>query len=57
MAWLIDRGERSLTDLLATIQHLDAVGVDLYLDQQKIDPTTPTGRLLFQITGAFATGG
>ena len=28
--------------------------VDLYLDQQHIDTTTPTGRLLYQITGAFA---
>ncbi len=54
MAWSIDRVGRSLTDLLATIQHLEAVGVDLYLDQQNIDTTTPTGRLLFQITGAFA---
>jgi DNA invertase Pin-like site-specific DNA recombinase len=25
-----------------------------YLDQQAIDTTTPTGRLMFQITGAFA---
>ena len=33
---------------------LEAVGVELYLDQQNIDTTTPTGRLLFQITGAFA---
>jgi DNA invertase Pin-like site-specific DNA recombinase len=33
---------------------LEAVRVDLYLDQQNIDTTTPTGRLLFQITGAFA---
>src|SRR5438270_2004678 len=45
---------RSLSDLLCTIQHLEAVGVDLYLDQQHIDTTTPTGRLLYQITGAFA---
>jgi len=30
------------------------VGVDLYLDQQHIDTTTPTGKLLFHITGAFA---
>jgi DNA invertase Pin-like site-specific DNA recombinase len=50
----IDRIGRSLLDLLSTIQHLDAVGVDLYLDQQHLDTTTPTGRLLFQITGAFA---
>jgi DNA-binding PadR family transcriptional regulator len=30
---------RSLIDLLGTIQHLEAVGVDLYLDQQAIDTT------------------
>ncbi len=54
MAWSIDRVGRSLSDLLGTIQHLEAVGVDLYLDQQHIDTTTPTGRLLYQITGAFA---
>ena len=54
MAWSIDRVGRSLSDLLGTIQHLEAVGVDLYLDQQNIDTTTPTGRLLYQITGAFA---
>jgi DNA invertase Pin-like site-specific DNA recombinase len=54
MAWAIDRLGRSLIDLLATIQHLEATGVDLYLDQQNLDTTTPTGKLLFQITGAFA---
>lgn len=54
MAWSIDRVGRSLSDFLATIQHLEAVGADLYLDQQNIDTTTPTGRLLYQITGAFA---
>jgi DNA invertase Pin-like site-specific DNA recombinase len=54
MVWAIDRLGRSLIDLLGTIQHLEAVGVDLYLDQQHLDTTTPTGKLLFQITGAFA---
>jgi DNA invertase Pin-like site-specific DNA recombinase len=54
MAWAIDRLGRSLIDLLGTIEHLEAVGVDLYLDQQSIDTTTPAGRLLFQMTGAFA---
>jgi DNA invertase Pin-like site-specific DNA recombinase len=54
MAWAIDRVGRSLIDLLGTIQHLEACGVDLYLDQQNIDTTTPSGRLLFQLTGAFA---
>ena len=54
MAWAIDRLGRSLIDLLGTIQQLETCGVDLYLDQQAIDTTTPTGRLMFQITGAFA---
>ena len=52
MAWAIDRLGRSLIDLLGTIEHLQEVGVDLYLDQQHID--TITGKLLFQIPGAFA---
>jgi DNA invertase Pin-like site-specific DNA recombinase len=54
MAWAIDRMGRSLRDLLDTIEHLQATGVDLYLDQQNIDTTTPAGKLLFQVTGAFA---
>jgi DNA invertase Pin-like site-specific DNA recombinase len=54
MAWAIDRIGRSLIDLLGTIQTLEACGVDLYLDQQSIDTTTPTGKLMFQVCGAFA---
>ena len=54
MAWAIDRLGRLLVDLLGTIQGLEDCGVDLYLDQQAIDTTTPVGKLLFQITGAFA---
>jgi DNA invertase Pin-like site-specific DNA recombinase len=54
MSWAIDRLGRSLIDLLGTIQHLDECGVDLYLDQQQLDTTTPMGKLMFQVTGAFA---
>ena len=54
MAWSIDRVGRSLIDLLGTIQTLEACGVDLYLDQQSIDTTTPAGKLMFQVCGAFA---
>src|SRR5215471_7698024 len=54
MAWAIDRLGRSLIDLLGTIQTLEACGADLYLDQQSIDTTTPAGKLMFQVTGAFA---
>ena len=48
MAWAIDRLGRSLIDLLGTIQTLEACRVDLYLDQQSIDTTTPAGKLMFQ---------
>src|SRR5262245_11029789 len=54
LAWAIDRLGRSLIDLLGTIQHLEACGIDLYLDRQAIDTTTPMGKLVFQVTGAFA---
>jgi DNA invertase Pin-like site-specific DNA recombinase len=54
MSWAIDRMGRSLIDLLGTIEHLHSCGVDLYLDQQNIDTSTPMGRLVFQVTGAFA---
>ena len=54
MAWAIDRLGRSLIDLLGTIQELEACGVDLFLEQQAIDTTTPAGKLMFQVCGAFA---
>src|SRR6516225_11445043 len=54
MASAIDRLGRSLSDLLDTIRHLEACGVDWYLNQQAIDTTTPLGKLVFQVTGAFA---
>jgi DNA invertase Pin-like site-specific DNA recombinase len=54
MAWAIDRLGRSLIDLLSTIQELESCGVDLFLEQQSIDTTTPAGKLMFQVCGAFA---
>src|SRR5258708_14674160 len=52
--WAIDRLGRSLVDLLGTIQHLEAVGVDLFIEKQNMDPTTPAGKLMFSICGAFS---
>jgi DNA invertase Pin-like site-specific DNA recombinase len=54
MAWAIDRMGRSLRDLTDAIEHLEATGVDLYLDQQNIETTTPARKMLFHVTGAFA---
>jgi DNA invertase Pin-like site-specific DNA recombinase len=54
MVWAMDRLGRSLADLIDTLRVLEAANVDLYLDQQAIDTTTPAGRMFFHVTGAFA---
>ena len=55
MAWSVDRLGRSLVDLLATLQDLHAgKGVDLYLHQQGLDTSTPSGRAMFQMMGVFS---
>jgi DNA invertase Pin-like site-specific DNA recombinase len=54
MVWSVDRLGRSLQDLIATMNELQAVGVDLYLHQQAIDTSTPSGKALFQMCGVFA---
>jgi len=54
LAWSVDRLGRSLKDLVAFLDELHGVGCDLYLHQQGIDTTTPTGRAMFQMVGVFA---
>ena len=51
----IDRFARSLSDLLRTLEYLDQNGVGFVsVNDPGIDTTTPNGRLLLQILGAFA---
>ena len=54
MAWSVDRLSRSLQDLMAFLSELQASKVDLYLDRQGVDTTTPGGKALFQMMGVFA---
>lgn len=54
MAWSVDRLGRSMKDLVAFMEDLNALNVDLYLKQQSIDTTTPTGKAMFQMIGVFA---
>ena len=54
MAWSVDRLGRSLQDLVGFFGELKGAGVDLYLDRQAVDTTTPAGRALFQMLGVFA---
>src|ERR1700741_2799989 len=53
-AWSVDRLGRSLRDLLDVLSELHAKGVDLYLHQQGLDTSTPSGRAMFQMLGVFA---
>jgi DNA invertase Pin-like site-specific DNA recombinase len=53
-AWSVDRLGRSLQDLVAFLGELKGAGVDLFLHQQALDTSTPSGRALFQMLGVFA---
>jgi DNA invertase Pin-like site-specific DNA recombinase len=54
MAWSVDRLGRSLQDLCGFLSELHSLGIDLFLHQQGIDTTTPAGKAMFQMMGAFA---
>jgi DNA invertase Pin-like site-specific DNA recombinase len=53
-AWNVDRLGRSLQDLVGFLGELQAVGCHLYLHQQAMDTTTPSGKAMFQMCGVFA---
>ena len=53
-AWSVDRIGRSLADLLNTLQELRSRKVDLFLHQQGLDTSTPSGRAMFQMLGVFS---
>ncbi len=53
-AWSVDRLGRSLQDLIGFLQELHGARVDLYLHQQALDTTTPSGKAMFQMMGVFA---
>lgn len=53
-AWSVDRLGRSLQDLVSFLTELQALRCDLYLHQQALDTSTPSGRAMFQMLGVFA---
>jgi len=54
MAWSVDRLGRSLQHLVEFLGDIQHKGVDLYLHQQNIDTSTPSGKAMFQMVGVFA---
>jgi DNA invertase Pin-like site-specific DNA recombinase len=53
-AWSVDRLGRSLQDLVSFLNELHALHCHLYLHQQALDTSTPSGRAMFQMCGVFA---
>jgi DNA invertase Pin-like site-specific DNA recombinase len=54
VAWSVDRLGRSLQDLVGFLTELRALRCDLYLHQQALDTSTPSGRAMFHMLGVFA---
>ena len=53
-AWSVDGRGRSLQDLVGFLSDLQVKNVDLYLHQQALDTSTPSGKAMFGILGVFA---
>jgi len=54
IVWKLDRLGRSLKDLIETLNILKNRGVDFISLTEKIDTTTPGGKLIFHLMGALA---
>jgi DNA invertase Pin-like site-specific DNA recombinase len=52
--WAIDRFGRSLKNLIDSLEELHRLGIDFVSLKQDLDSTSPSGKLLFQLLGAFA---
>jgi DNA invertase Pin-like site-specific DNA recombinase len=53
-AWSVDRLGRSLPHLTAFLGEIRAKGIDLYLHQQGLDTSTPSGAAMFGMLSVFA---
>lgn len=53
-AYAVDRLGRSLTDLVAFLNDVQAARCDLYIHQQALDTSTPSGRMMFGLLAVFS---
>ena len=53
-AWSVCRLGRSLSDLIGLLGELRSRDIDLYLHQQALDTSTPSGRALFGMLSVFS---
>ena len=55
LVWRLDRWGRSVTDLLATMQELEHLGVGFVSLTEALDLTTPAGRAMAGLLAVFAS--
>ena len=53
-AWDVSRLGRSLQHLISLLSDFHSKDVGLYLHQQGVDTTTPSGKAMFSMMGVFA---
>ncbi len=54
VAWKLDRLSRSLKDVLHIMERIAAAGAGFRSLTESVDTTTPAGRMMMQMVGAFA---
>lgn len=54
VVWKLDRLSRSLRDVLTILDRLEKAGAGFRSLTEAVDTTTPAGRMMMQIVGAFA---
>ena len=54
VVWKLDRLSRSLRDVLILMEQLEEAGAGFRSLTEAIDTTTPAGRMMMQMVGAFA---
>jgi putative DNA-invertase from lambdoid prophage Rac len=54
LVWRLDRWGRSVTDLLATLQELEHLGIGFVSLTEALDLTTPSGRAMAGLLAVFA---
>ena len=54
LVWKLDRLSRSLKDLLTLLERIEEKGAGFKSLTEAIDTTTPAGRMMMQMVGAFA---
>jgi DNA invertase Pin-like site-specific DNA recombinase len=54
IVWKLDRLSRSLKDLLVILERISEAGAGFRSLTEHVDTTTPAGRMMLQMLGAFA---